>query len=275
MHLINIVEGLLKVKEFLSWQDYWKFSQIIKFENRFIHNEFVQNFLETVLHTCKSRETFHKPGRELWRAQLGNATKKMKDFDTNEEWDEPAPYPPERMIPQRNLASEGRINPKGIPCLYLSSKRDTATAEVRPWKKSLISVGRFTNISELKLVDCSKDLKNAHFFLEEPSSLKKEGSVWADINNAFSKPINPDDLRAEYAPTQIIAELFKNNDYDGIAYKSSYGDGYNIALFDFDTVEMLECFLVELEDISFNFKKLEYNRYTCKKTKERLCKQNA
>lgn len=54
------------------------------------------------------------------------------------------------------------------------------------------------------------------------------------------------DDQADYAPTQILAELFHSAGYDAIGYKSHFGDsdtanGYNIAIFDPSAVEIVTC----------------------------------
>src|ERR1039458_6332974 len=36
------------------------------------------------------------------------------------------------MKPKPEKAKEGRVNPKGIPCLHLATHEDTAMSEVRP-----------------------------------------------------------------------------------------------------------------------------------------------
>lgn len=73
---------------------------------------------------------------------------------------------------------------------------------------------------------------------------EKEKAVWIDIDNAFSRPVRLTDDQADYAPTQILAELFRNHGYDAIVYKSQFGDdgkrkGYNIAVFNPDDVEII------------------------------------
>jgi len=75
---------------------------------------------------------------------------------------------------------------------------------------------------------------------------QKEKAVWIDIDNAFSTPVTLSDDRADYAPTQILAELFRQQGYDAIGYKSHFGDqeerkGYNIAIFDPTAVEIVSC----------------------------------
>ena len=48
----------------------------------------------------------------------------------------------------------------------------------------------------------------------------------------------------DYVPTQVIAELYKSEGYDGIAYKRAFGDdGYNIAVFNLDDARVKSCVL--------------------------------
>lgn len=88
-------------------------------------------------------------------------------------------------------AHEGRVNPRGIPCLYAASNLETAVAEVRPWLGALVSVAQLSPVRLLRLVNCSDghDSKLA---------------------------------------------------YDGVAYKSKLGQGFNLALFDLASAEVHE-----------------------------------
>ncbi|WP_352904976.1 RES family NAD+ phosphorylase [Mesorhizobium sp. M0700] len=97
-----------------------------------------------------------------------------------------------RPIPGR--VSEGRANPKGIPCLYMAVDRHTALAECRPWIGSLVSIGAFKINRDLQVVDCTKGTDRHLLFLEgEPTAQKKSESVWADIGRAFRQPVMRDD----------------------------------------------------------------------------------
>lgn len=78
-------------------------------------------------------------------------------------------------------------------------------------------------------------------------------SVWADIDRAFSQPVSPSDDTADYVPTQIIADLFKSKGYDGIIYRSAFGGGYNVALFDLEMAELSNCGLYTVKDLKFDF----------------------
>jgi hypothetical protein len=166
----------------------------------------------------------------------------------------PAPHPAERMKPLRDRAREGRANPKGIAYLYLATNRETALAEVRPWIGSMISVGQFKTARELRIVNCTTDSNGQRLYLcGEPSPAEREESVWADIDRGFAKPVDPSDNLADYAPTQVLAELFKASGFDGIAYRSALGPGHNIALFDPDTADLVDCFLFRVKNLNFDF----------------------
>ena len=202
-------------------------------------------------------------GQIFWRAQLGH------DWRTVEE---PSPYKeevtfsPSRMKPRAERAPEGRANPKGIPCLYLSTTANAAMSEVRPWVGALVSVAQFKVMRPLTVVNCSVltgryiELAYSKRTFDElvsgktPSPDEFEKIVWAEIDTAFSEPVTESDDLAEYAATQTLAELFRSEGYDGVAYKSAFGeDGYNVALFDLDSARQLNGTLHEVTSVEFKF----------------------
>lgn len=112
---------------FKSAHSYWSFARTVTREHRYVHNSATETFLSTIFATSRGRETTIPKDRYLWRAQLGYAWdplyKEGRKVDVV-----PGPYPPERMKPLKDFAREGRVNPKGIPYLYLSNRRETALA---------------------------------------------------------------------------------------------------------------------------------------------------
>jgi hypothetical protein len=249
--------------EFKSWTSFSEFWAVTIRKNRYFRPPDVEKFLHTVLLTSKGRETTIKADSVLWRAQIGCDFRPF--YQDNEYIDDiPAPHPPERMKPLKGEAIEGRVNPKGIPYLYLATKRDTALAEVRPWLGTLISVAQFRVSRDLRVVNCSGSEARQNFYLEEPDPPEREKAVWSDIDRAFSTPVNPGDRTAEYTPTQVISDMFKASGFDGIVYRSALGAGYNIALFDLEMAEMVNCSLFEVKDIKFTFSQ-EANPYFIKK----------
>jgi hypothetical protein len=250
--------------EFDSWKQYSEFSDFVRRKARFVLDDKNQRFLKTVVETSAKRKCTIGRGDVLWRAQLDHALCTQKILDENQHvmdsFDVEVPSPPERMMPWRDRAVEGRINPKGIPCLYCSTDRETAMGEMRPWIGSYLSVAEFVVLKDLTVVDCSTAEKLEPWRLDlclglnehEPEPDKREKCVWGDINRAFYEPVARTDDVAEYVPTQVLAEAFRSV-YDGIVYGSKLGRGKNVAIFDLAAAEPANRHLHRVEGVTWNF----------------------
>lgn len=210
-----------------------------------------ERFLRAVADTCKARLASFSQGAEFWRAQVGH------DWTIDADGRRiSGPHPEARMRPWQDRAYEGRVNAKGIPCLYLATTREVAMSEVRPWIGSTLSVARFSLGRDVTVVDCSKyhglDAPNVDSDVDEVNE-----SVWSHIDYAFSRPVTRSDNTAEYAATQIIAEVFRSEGYDGVIYKSAFAaTGYNIALSDLDAALPTESYLFQVSKATFEFREL-------------------
>ncbi|MFN3472564.1 MAG: hypothetical protein ACK4ZW_00825 [Blastomonas sp.] len=57
-----------------------------------------------------------------------------------------------------------------------------------------------------------------------------------------------------YAPTQMIAELFQSEGYDGLAYGSAFGAATtNFAVFDVSAAKPIYCEIQEVREVRFEF----------------------
>ena len=164
------------------------------------------------------------------------------------------------MRPLADSALEGRANPKGIPCLYVATDKETAMSEVRPWLGGIISIGQFKVVRDLKVLDFSVEHGSNHnsgLYFREPTNEEILNAVWRDIDNAFSEPTQASDSKSDYAPTQIISEYIKSQGYDGIAYKSSLAEGHNLALFDLESAEVVKRSIYKASTIKFEFEHVQ------------------
>lgn len=255
------------MKTFESFFDYFKFDILVRNTNRYRFYPWGEKFLETLLFTAESRKLSVSKGTFLWRSQLGKAEPRRVVWEEGVYDDtKPYPYDAERMKPRLGMASEGRANPKGIPYLYLSTDKDTAMSECRPWLQSDISIGRFQTSRDLSLIDCSKDEYTPVTIDDLPKEKTEskfiETVIWGHINKAFTEPVIRSDQTADYSATQVIAEYLKSKKFDGIKYKSAFGDGYNIALFDLNAVEMTHCYLFRAKNLSYLFEEVEDAHYS-------------
>lgn len=159
------------------------------------------------------------------------------------------------MKPLPERAKEGGSNPKGILVLHLSTRKKTVMSEVRPWLGSPVSCAHFTTVRDLKIVDFSVHHDSGFgIYFSEPDAPEQEAAVWRQIDRAFSEPTTAADCTTDYVPTQVIAEVFRNQGYDGIAYKSAFGKkGYNIVLFDPGDAELTSCILFKARSLKFSF----------------------
>ena len=248
--------------EFASWRSYGNFARQVRRGRRYVWGEEVQAFLDTVLATRKDRDRIIQKDTILYRAQQGIEEVSYKDED-GKELPALSAYGSERMKPLQDRAKEGRVNPAGIPVLYLATSEQTAISEVRPWIGTEISLAQFKIVRDLRALDLSLGHDQwpiGHLTLEElggekvPDAQKKEKVVWVEIDNAFSRPVTPSDDTAYYAPTQILAELFQDAGYDAIAYRSQFGEmGYNIALFNVDDAEPITAVPCRITKINVEF----------------------
>jgi RES domain-containing protein len=244
--------------EFPTVYGYWNFERSVKRKARYVHDDDVREFLKTVMETSELRRKTLEEGQILCRAQRGFKWRRIEQDD--EEFEVEGAYPADRMVPRAEFVGEGRVNSRGIPCLYLASNQKTAMSEVRPWVGSYISLAQFKVTRDCDVVDCSMDKKRSSFVftstgeLKEPDAAGREAGVWGDIAQAFSKPITVDEPHSDYVPTQVLAEAFRSHGYDGILYKSLLDDGgFNIALFDLASAELINCGLYQTKSVLFEF----------------------
>lgn len=167
----------------------------------------------------------------------------------------------EMGAPPRGKASSGRINPEGIPYLYLADSPRTAIAEVRPWRQAKISVGMLEITRQLKIVSfCAGDKLSGDVTIDNIETSNTLREMDALINGLvlktlyFSMPAHSDDRHA-YLASQFISDVFKDKGFDGLEYKSVlYDHGINTALFDVTAAVCTEVIGYVVENIDYNYR---------------------
>lgn len=240
---------------FETGRAFFHFEKEVQKNRRYIRTREAEQFLDAVRKSCKAKAMHVSKGRGFWRAQSGHGWRLIDEIDDKV----PAAFPPERMKPLADRAMEGRANSKGIPALYLCTNKEAAMSEVRPWLGSMLSLARFETTRDLRLVNCARDQQSRHsFFLDEIPEEEITDAVWADIDRAFTKPVSRSDDIGEYVATQILTELFRDEGFDGIAYRSAFGEhSLNLALFDLECARIESCQLFEVSSAKFNFRERE------------------
>jgi RES domain-containing protein len=197
----------------------------LRFSNRFTPDGRSERFVVEILNYARQKKTIElKACSSLFRARINDAG---NDLNAR---------PLEMMgAPTSSIAGHGRLNPRGIPYLYLASDKDTAVSEVRPWVGCRLTVAEFRLRSDIRLIDFShKHLANTL----EGEVVERAEFTWRElITWMFSAPFDPRDDTV-YVPTQYLAERIKGNGFDGVMYDSSLNpNGFNVALFDTNSAE--------------------------------------
>lgn len=236
---------------FDSWKAFSNFERAVSRNRRYIRTRDADRFLEGVRASCSSRQGNISEGRGFWRAQLGHSWRFIDEIGG----EIPAAFSSNRMKPLSDRALEGRANSKGIPVLYLCTNKEAAMSEVRPWLGSMISLAQFETTRSLRVVDCTRTkVQRTSLFIEPPPDEEVDQIVWSDIDRAFTKPVTRSDDSGEYVATQILTELFRDEGFDGIAFRSAFGEhSTNMALFDLSSAEVTYGQLFEATQAKLNF----------------------
>lgn len=266
--------------EFASYDSYRNFAFRVRHQRRYVWDAPVQAFVDTVLATIKDRDADLRKGTILFRAQAG-IEYHSPDKDRAEE---PSGYGAARMKPRPNRSTEGRANPAGMPVLYLGTTELNVISEIRPWVGAEVSVAQFRLKRKLRVLDLSRGHGKSHLNLllghilngTPMSADEKERAVWISVDNAFSQPVTRSDDMADYVPTQILAEVFRNAGYDAIGYKSQFGEkGLNIVLFNPDDADVINCTPYRVTGLEVSFKEIGNRWYRVEKPKAARTRKSA
>lgn len=210
------IEITLPLKDMQVWQ---RFCVGLKTENRFTLSEEPAKLVDFIIDYAKQHKTVMLPQNTLlYRARINDSN--ISGAFNLDQMGAPPSY----------LAGHGRLNPRGIPYLYLASDKDTAVSEVRPWVSCDLTVAEFSLIDDCEFVNFSTE----HFLnIPEGKQFKGTEFSWKElIAWMFSSPFDPRDDTA-YIPTQYLAERIKGAGFAGIIYDSALNaGGYNVTLFD-------------------------------------------
>jgi len=250
---------------------YYEFIKSIMSNSRYIRNEKELAFLDELMRYALDYVTTIPVGTTYYRAQIAhNESDYTQGYWNDKEGKEEEdiigkrihPCDNERLFPLPNLASEGRINPKGISYLYLTDNIESGLIEIQASVGEFITVGKFALTKEVKVIDFTKDAKRDHIFYFDPSKAPTEHKIknaWYDINSSFSQAVKRSDNQADYIPTQIISEYIKLSGYDGVLFTSSKSDGNNLALFDTASAELVRKKVVNIIGFSCTFEDIPEN----------------
>lgn len=221
----------------------------IKTKIRFHIHDFNEERLE---YYCRFLLQNYEKGNLFYRARI------KKDGQKE-------PYPPKKMgAPPSTSASNGRINPRGVSCLYLCEDKDTPFYETRAQHHDYISLAEFRLKKDIAVANLSRIDKINPVTLDLSEGIASDylinKSLLEKINRAMIRPQRSGDSELEYLPTQYIADFIKslvNEDtqdpvFQGIAFESAAHPGfYNLAAFYEEDFEIDWVKSYEVKDLNY------------------------
>ena len=231
---------------FLPHPEWLGFKEHLRKKNRYRLNEKCEEFIQKLLNSSGIRGISIRKNRIFWRARIGEHWLSRPIWHDRFSSLYPHPLLCSKMgAPPINKSQEGRLNPKGISYLYLSSDYETSIAEVRPRVDAPVSVGKFKVTKNQTVLDTTSSVS-------EDSDIEH---IWKSINDSFSAPVSYYEDNLQYIPTQYLTDLFKNAGFDGIKYKSSVRKGgYNLLLFNKKVATCIQCRLYYIKEIIYKTK---------------------
>ncbi|MCD4811189.1 RES family NAD+ phosphorylase [bacterium] len=233
-------------KEQQNIEQWENFRDELKHRNRFFPNDAPdKSFLEPFGNYIG--ETLKKGSQKFYRARINTSDKPFKISAMGK--------------PPKNLVSNGRANPVGIPYLYVASSIDTAIAEIRGHKGEVLTIVEYQMKTYLDLADL-RDPKNtiSPFELNEENELEmiyKNMPFLTLLGNELSKPIIPRVANLEYLPSQYLCELLKHIGFHGIIYKSSISDGNNYVIFKDKRLKAVNTYQYQIVDVTTESEELK------------------
>ncbi|PKK90359.1 MAG: hypothetical protein CVV64_10375 [Candidatus Wallbacteria bacterium HGW-Wallbacteria-1] len=177
-----------------NFEKHWNhFCNEIKHSNRYFIDSFDENMI-TIL--VKHLSIILKKNNKFYRAR---STQNQK-FDITE-----MGMPPETMATQTN-----RMNPPGIPYLYMASTPSTAISEMRPSLHEKFTIGIFALNKNIKIIDfCNYSINSPFSYGNDLAKALIANEIIYNWSTIISIPIAEEKGCIDYVPIQFIAEYFK------------------------------------------------------------------
>lgn len=172
------------------------------------------------------------------------------------------PYEEEKDMsaPPAEKATPGRVNPYGIPHLYLTDSPETAMYELRAVTGDQLTIAKFEIAEELDIIDFTRHEDLYNMYSGEYDSLLQAVQRWAllkEVSQDMSKPVRRyDNANLDYLPTQLVCEYIRViKGMDGLIFQSSRnGNGRkNIVLFDKTKAHMISSDLKIVGEVEMHF----------------------
>lgn len=151
-------------------------------------------------------------------------------------WNVDAP-PKEGDLREPPLSNDGRMNARGIKCLYLSKDETTAVSEVRAGSYDRVALIGWRASRNLKVIDLTELERVSPFMDIDVYTLLVNLGFLRRFASEMARPQCQNDDTGNYLPTQYWCEALRyasdsDGPYDGFIYKSvMHAGGENMIIY--------------------------------------------
>jgi len=162
--------------------------------------------------------------------------------------------------PPVHKVKNGRANPIGIPCLYLSNNIHTTLFELRAGTHDYLTVGTFQAKEKINIVDFTILDQTSPFMVEDLKIYATNKNHLKQISVEIARPLRSTESDLDYLPVQYVVEFVKSRGYQGVQYKSTVNkSGYNLAIFNENLFNCIEAKVYIIKDINYNYNNIITN----------------
>jgi hypothetical protein len=196
-------------------------------------------------------------GSLFYRARIGITKTYTRCHEDNELETLHQPYLGNQIgAPPPGLATAGRLNRVGVSFLYLATDKPTAAAEVRPHPRHKLSIVGFTSKKTIRVADFGAiDIVD----FSSSDEMLDVYHLGLTIGYEIGTPITPED-RQRYSLTQLLADILRQQGYEGIRFPSSVAPGANLCIFKpaLFVVQPDTATVLEVAELKYRTKKLKH-----------------
>lgn len=193
--------------------------------------------------------TIYEPGKILYRARIHKDRFQTNRFQLSE-----------LGAPPPDVTPAGRANRKKEPVLYLASDGETALSEVRAWQGAAVAIATMAVKRKLLIVSLLSCPPPPSPFFDDLLKWKLQlGILFDRLAHELSMPVIPGEEENMYFSTQYLCDWVKKSGYYGIEYPSAMGSGFNVALFNQESVEAIDLSYFRITGIKHSSAEIKNN----------------
>lgn len=241
-------EEYLKIHSLLKNKTWEEFTDNLKHINRFHTNDLNLAILERL---CSFIRKKYNAREIFYRGRISE----IDGFSINN-----------MGAPDKKFATSGRANCEGISNLYLASDEETTVREVRAGAFDYITIGKFSLLKDIIVVNL-KDIDKISPFTSELDKLEYavNREHLRKLNEELGKALRRTDSNLDYIPTQYISDFIKSlsiedeygGKYAGIEYNSTMNPyGFNLSIYYPEVFECTERNIYRVIDFSPKYQKV-------------------